>query len=104
MSKKTKTFTPKQMARLPDPGYVLEMNGPVVITVVCVKNGQVKYTRGDYTWSTLLWSCCPTRKQVANGQHGLTYQQFPTHEAMMAAHPELKPEGAREKAPNDTTP
>jgi hypothetical protein len=105
MSAKTKTFTDKQKARLPDVGYLvvsqvhegqLRSQG-----VYCIMNGAVKYIHdcGNHEWSTLLWSCCPTRKQQAESYYG-SYEHFATHELMMARFPDIK-SSARVKAPND---
>ena len=104
MSKKTKTFTANQIYRLPDEGYWLEYyknyKNP---TGVCVMNGEVKYIHweGSLLWSTLLWSCCFTKKQIANpGEHVLKYEHFKTHKDMIDAHPELD-NAFQSKASND---
>ena len=103
MSAKTKTFTEKQTARLPDTGYLVVSQvreGTVHSQAVyCIMNGAVKYIHdgGNYQWSTLLWSCCPTRKQQAESYYG-SYEHFATHALMMARFPEIK-SSASVKAP-----
>lgn len=101
MSAKTKTFTEKQLARLPDMGYWLgSMNGKYY-EVLCIKNGACQYTRApNGQWSTLLWSCCPTRKQVSGNMYGVTWEHFLDHASMMARHPDIGFD-ANVKAPND---
>ncbi|HEY9793714.1 MAG TPA: hypothetical protein V6D22_25180 [Candidatus Obscuribacterales bacterium] len=101
-SKKVKEFTPKQLARLPDMGYWVEEHGNSK-SFYCLMNGRIKYIHGghrDGEWSTLLWSCCPTRKQIANPQHGEKYHHFKTHAEMLEKFPDIRP-AARIKAPND---
>jgi hypothetical protein len=110
---KTKGWTPNQLARLPDPGYLYSeyrWKNPgedylrSAVTLYCVKNGAVKYNRGS--WARLLWSCCPTRQQIAKASKQRTanaytlYEHFADHDSLLAAHPELQ-DGFREKAPND---
>jgi hypothetical protein len=100
MSAKTKTFTPKQLARLPDLGYWVGATANGIAEVVCIKNGACKYLRGDYDWSTLLWSCCPTRKAVAANEYGITWSHYADHASMLARFPDIN-RGAQIKAPND---
>lgn len=72
MKKNPNEFTPKQLERLPDMGYVLKMyRGDISAT--CIMNGKTKYIRlypvtpKSYTpsWNTVMWTCCVTRKQLA---------------------------------------
>jgi hypothetical protein len=101
-SKKVKEFTPKQLARLPDMGYWVEDHGNAM-GFYCLMNGRIKYIHAhhrDGEWSTLLWSCCPTRKQIANPQYGQKYYHFNTHAEMLEKFPDIRP-SARVKAPND---
>jgi hypothetical protein len=101
MSAKTKTFTEKQLARLPAIGYWLGSINGQYYEVVCIMNGACKYTRGpNGQWSTLLWSCAPTRKAVAENLYGETWEFFPDHASMIARHPNIGI-GADVKAPND---
>jgi len=98
---KTKTFTDKQLARLPDMGYWLSTFNGQLYTAVCIMNGKCKYTRAPHgSWSTLLWSCAPTRKAVAENRYGETWEHFPDHASLMAKYPNIG-FGADVKAPND---
>jgi hypothetical protein len=100
---KVKVFTDRQLTRLPDMGYWATVDHGDA-HVICVMNGRVKYVRysrnNDNDWSTLLWSCCPTRKAIAEERDGMKWQHFPDHASMLAARPDILP-GARVKAPND---
>ena len=116
MSKKTGVFTPNQQARLPEEGYVLSFfigtSTYKSTSAYCIMNGEVKYIRyeeihgGHWSslfsskWNTLLWSCMPTKKQIANPTPEETFHHFKTHEEMIAAFPTL-PKGFDVKAPND---
>lgn len=108
MSSKTKSFTPKQLARLPDAGYVLAffLLPPLAKSVAgyAIMNGTCKYIHQDWGlktgWCTLLWSCCPTRRQLAKPEAHVRYEHFTTHAAMIAAYPGLAPV-FHVKAPND---
>lgn len=59
--------------RLPNPGFVLEFierdDGSIpedLAQIVHINDDKkCKYNRGDEWW-TLLWTCAPTRKQIAN--------------------------------------
>ncbi|HMO22628.1 MAG TPA: hypothetical protein PKC98_16845, partial [Candidatus Melainabacteria bacterium] len=97
--KKSGEFTEKQLARLPEHGYWVELYNNQPTSFICVKNGAVKYTRpGNNAWYTLLWSCCPTAKQIAGSPD--QYRFFKDHAALAVAYPDL--EGAfKEPAPND---
>ncbi len=94
-----KVFSEKQLLRLPAAGYWVGSSGPSA-TIYCVMNGAVKYCGGspEARWSTLMWSCCPTAKQIAASAYGVTYEHFADHGAMLAAHPTIAPLA---KAPND---
>lgn len=95
-----KQFSEKQLARLPAAGYWAEKSGGAA-TFYCIMNGAVKYFRGkpDGQWATLLWSCCPTAKAVANPRpQGLSYAHFVDHASLLAALPDI---GPLVKAPND---
>jgi hypothetical protein len=96
-----KAFSEKQLQRLPAAGYWVETLGNLT-TVYCVLNGAVKYVHANAgsQWGTLLWSCCPTAKQIAERQHGMTYEHFADHASLLARYPNIS-EGARIKAPND---
>lgn len=97
--KKPGEFTEKQLARLPEHGYWVELYNNQPNSFICVKNGAVKYTRpGNNAWYTLLWSCCPTAKQIAGSPD--QYRFFEDHAALAVAYTDL--EGAfKEPAPND---
>lgn len=103
MSAKTKTFTPKQLARLPDIGYwVGHYPNSESVEIFCVMNGQVKYIHHSWgkEWNTLMWTCCTTRNQIASGEYGVKWEHFHNHASMLAKHPDIK-DPARVKAPND---
>jgi len=95
-----KVFSEKQLQRLPAAGYWIATEGGYT-TYYCVMNGAVKYIHSchDGDWNTLLWSCCPTAKQIAASPSG-TYEHFVDHASMLAGRPDVK-RGARVKAPND---
>lgn len=104
MSSKTKTFTPNQISRLPDVGYWLEyyISDPRP-TAYCIMNGQVKYIHYSWgtQWGTLMWTCCVTKKQIANPEsYILRFEYFKTHNDMITAHPELDA-AYQTKSPND---
>ena len=99
---KPKGWTPKQLERLPDAGYWLEsydfgkpyLGETVHYTGYCIMNGRIKYVRSDAgsnsSWSTLLWSCMPTRRQIETGQDPRAkFYHFATLEEMLAAYPNL---------------
>ncbi|MGD9683009.1 MAG: hypothetical protein AB7W16_17610 [Candidatus Obscuribacterales bacterium] len=98
-SGKLKAFSEKQLARLPRLGYWVVLYNGRPYDFICVKNGAVKYTRpGHEEWHTLLWSCCPTAKQVAADPDKHLY--FADHASMLARFPDA--EGAAcMPAPND---
>lgn len=68
--KKNKQFSEFQLKRLAELGYWVEYwpAQQKFPTVICIKNGMCKYIRSDRgepaEWSTLLWSCAPTKKAV----------------------------------------
>lgn len=98
-SGKLKAFSEKQLARLPQLGYWVELYNGQPYDFICVKNGAVKYTRSGYEqWTTLLWSCCPTAKQVAAEPDKFLY--FADHKSMLARFPDAEG-GVRMPAPND---
>lgn len=97
--KKPGEFSEKQLARLPEHGYWAEIYNNQPTSFICVKNGAVKYTRpGHEGWHTLLWSCCPTAKQIAGSPDDFRF--FKDHGALIAAYPDLEG-GFKEPAPND---
>lgn len=107
---KIKDWTPKQIERLPEPGYwfsFFDGSEFKLITVYSVLNGYVKYIRSDWkdiSWSTLLWSCCPTKNQIKleneNENSPCKYTRYDTFEKLIEAHPEIF-NMIKEKAPND---
>lgn len=98
---KVKTFTEKQLARLPDMGYWLATMNGQLYEAVCIMNGKCKYTRAPHgEWSTLLWSCAPTSKAVSENRYGVTWEHFADHASMIAKYPDIG-FGANVKAPND---
>lgn len=108
---KEKSWTPKQLERLPDTGYWLgtyDFGKPylgemVHYTGYCIMNGYIRYVRTDsnYDWSTLLWSCMPTRRQIETGEDPRAkFYHFATLEEMLSAYPDL-PAKFHEKPDND---
>lgn len=91
--KKDKQFTPHQLARLPDQGYLIE-NCHGSKDYICIMNGYVKYNRNG-EWNTLTWTCCPTRKQMTYPEKGYTYSHYPDYASFSASNPGVG------KAPND---
>jgi hypothetical protein len=84
---KIKEFTDKQLTRIPKPGYwlsVYEFDKPIYgdiiwYTAYCIMNGHIRYLRTDHfktnwfkenieagknPWTTMLWTCMPTQKEV----------------------------------------
>jgi hypothetical protein len=104
MSAKTKTFTQKQIDRLPDEGYWLQYpSAGKRPSAVCIMNGQLKYIHNEWgkDWCTLMWTCCYTKKEIANPEFPSTiYEHYKTHLDMITAHPELD-NAFQNKAPND---
>ena len=119
MSKKTGTFTEKQLARLPEAGYWVMRFEPQdsnyrSYVIYCIMNGEVKYIRRDSSngtmnlrnpneWSTLLWSCMPTKNMIErdNGDGTHTYIHFKTIEEAAESFGDKLPNGFDKKAPND---
>lgn len=95
----TKTFTPVQIKRLPEEGYLIEaFNGPQYVskTAYCIKNGKIKYARLDiikgekfleHSWETLLWTCCPTKGQIKDPVINVSYEHFKTHKELTTKYP-----------------
>lgn len=121
MKIKVKQFTENQIKRLPDDGYLIEYYITVDLksevlsrrpSLYCIKNGSVKYIHWLWgsDWSTLLWSCCPTKNAiqksndefVKNGDNhlGFYYKFYKTHEDMLLDNPNLD-DVFKIKAPND---
>ena len=77
VTKPPKVWTPKQIARLATQGYYFTYYGlpetaPVGFDLIYIGTGKCQYNRhnpssatGVWGWCTLLWSCAPTRKQIA---------------------------------------
>lgn len=100
-SKQLKTFSEKQLARLPEHGYWVESFDGKPQSFICVKNGQVKYTRpGSDGWYTLMWTCCPTAKQIASDKNNKDYEFFADHASLLARYGE-DVLAVRDPAPND---
>ena len=108
---KPKEWTPKQLERLPQEGYWLNVfdlgRGQTWYTGYCIKNGYIKYIRTDHLaaghgWGTLLWTCMTTRKQMGTlpEERIGVYHHFETIEQMQEAFPNL-PEEFYEKPIND---
>lgn len=120
MKIKNKSWTPLQIERLPEPGYLYSIYvgdcKPEYksIQVFCIMNGYIKYMRTDFLngswtensldWSTLLWSCCPTKKQIKkeseNTESNYTYIRYNTLDELLEAQSHMK-KFIIEKAPND---
>jgi hypothetical protein len=104
---KIKTWTDRQIKQLPEPGYYLHIweGNYASISAYCIMNGHCKYMHIDkklnepQEWWTLLWSCAPTKKKVANPYEGSRFEYFKTHEEMMQSHPNLIQISI--KSPND---
>lgn len=102
---KPKKWTPLQEYRLPEPGYLLQyVNDDVSnYSIICIKNGYVKYSRSlvmDNLWHTLLWSCCPTKKQISESDKNgsiMRYEWFSSYTEFITTHPEIRVQ----VAPND---
>jgi len=95
---KVKSWTPHQLNRLPKPGYWLSVYTPNInnekwYSAYCVMNGYIKYARyqGGYEhgWTTLLWSCMPTQKQIANPSPNEQFHYFSDLDSMLLAFPDL---------------
>ena len=107
---KIKEFTDKQLARIPKPGYwisVYQFDKPVYgdliwYTTYCIMNGHIRYLRTDHfktswfkeniqagknPWTTMLWTCMPTKKEVDNSEE--KWFHFETLEDMKIAFPNL---------------
>lgn len=103
---KPKRWTPHQLNRLPKPGYWLSeftfTGGKKSYTAYCIMNGAIKYVRDDFNsnWSTLLWSCMPTQKQITNGKPNTVFSYYPTLDDMITANPSL-PDTFKSKPVND---
>lgn len=108
---KIKVFSQKQIERLPDFGYWVEMskvNGVLDddVSVICIMNGSCKYIRTLYntnSWNTLLWTCVPTRNMVKGEKTGLFetfFEYYKTYDEMINKHPEFT-KWIFSKAPND---
>jgi len=100
---KKKEWTPKQMERLPKPGYwVSRYKDMEEVSVYCVMNGYVKYIHYlcGRDWNTLLWTCMPTAKQITESMDGFSFEYFGTYGEMKSKYPThiLSKLG---KAPND---
>jgi len=101
--KPPKTWTPKQATRLANPGYYFTYYGMPVTTptsadVIYIGTGKCQYNRHYPTdvwgWCTLLWSCAPTRKQVAGEDltgKGYHYAYFKEFADLFAAWPTIAP-------------
>lgn len=100
---KPKEWTPKQLERLPQEGYWLNVfdigRGITWYTGYCIKNGYIRYIRTDhlaagYGWGTLLWTCMTTRSQMATLPKDRIgeYYHFDTIEEMEAKFPHLPKE------------
>ena len=86
---KVKTWSDKQLSRLPKTGYWLHIGREPLnrITLYCVKNGYIRYIRTDRTnpeWGTLYWTCMPTAKQINAGNEWSTWFHFETIDDMIA--------------------
>lgn len=83
--------------RLPDSGYYIEYystkeeeNPDEFSTIHVSEDKKCKYVgwSGSKDWNTLLWSCCPTKKQIeeaktlADGEGGMRYHFFSTFEEL----------------------
>jgi hypothetical protein len=93
---KVKSWTPHQLNRLPKPGYWLLVYTPNINNekwyhAYCVMNGYIRYVRSDMKseWNTLLWSCMPTQKQIANPNPEEQFHYFPDLDSMRLAFPDL---------------
>ena len=92
---KFKQWTERQIKQLPEPGYYLQIwKTPhhSAIGVYCIMNGYCRYSHNiseNFEWWTLLWSCAPTRKYVANPPEGSRIEHFKTYEELKEVHPEL---------------
>lgn len=101
---KPKQWTERQVRQLPEPGYYLDFWPSLnAVSAYCIMNGYCKYIHWSWgtEWFTLLWSCAPTRKEVAKESPDHHFEFFPTHEELVKAHPELTK--CHVKAPNDFT-
>jgi hypothetical protein len=88
-----KEWTPKQLERLPAPGYWLnryQMGSEIYYTAYCNMNGYFKYVRTDganNTWGTLRWTCAPTTKEIS--QNPDQWYHFQTLDEMKERFPHL---------------
>lgn len=115
---KPKSWTDKQISRLPKEGYWLSIyeapiknDGTYISTTLyCIMNGYIKYIREDVMcgqsegyhpeWVTLLWTCMPTERMINNPEEYTTYYHYETIEEVIKYNPTLSKK-FHTKAPND---